>query len=142
MRARWLWTAVACALVVICAAAGIILRQRRLRNTPPPLTRQSPRPGQISLPGKLQAQHVLPVGATLEGVIDQYLVEVGQEVVEGQLLARIKSETLEGARDAALLEAQQGQEKVSAMEAQSTSARLEASRAAAVAVSARALADR
>ena len=124
-------------------AAGILIRQRHLYQAPPPAAvQQPPRPARITLTGRVSAQHVVPVAAPLEGVIDQLLVQVGQEVVEGQLLARVKSGALEGSRDAALLDVQRGQDKVNSLEARMTSARLEASRTSAVAVSARSLADR
>jgi multidrug resistance efflux pump len=67
---------------------------------------------------------------------------VGQEVVEGQLMARVKSQALDGARDLALQELQRAEERATASETKVTSARLEASRAQAVAMSARALADK
>src|SRR4051812_29360035 len=40
----------------------------------------------ISLEGKIQARHIVPVGAPVAGKVDVFHVEVGQEIFEGQLL--------------------------------------------------------
>jgi multidrug resistance efflux pump len=83
----------------------------------------------LSLPGRIQAQHVVPVGATVTGTIDSFFVDVGQDVYEGQLLARIASQGLESAREEAVRAAQNAQDKVNAIEGRIIAARLEASRA-------------
>jgi len=82
----------------------------------------------VNLPGRIQAQHVVPVGAAVAGTIDSILVDVGQDVYEGQLLARIGNQDLESARQEAVRTAQNAQEKVNAMEGRIIAARLEASR--------------
>jgi multidrug resistance efflux pump len=83
----------------------------------------------LSLPGKIQAQHVVPVGVTVTGTIDSFLVEVGQDVAEGQLLAHISSQGLESAREEAARSVQNAQEKVNSIEGRIVASRLEASRA-------------
>jgi HlyD family secretion protein len=83
----------------------------------------------LSLPGRIQAQHVVPVGAPVTGTIDSFLVDIGQDVSEGQLLARIASHGLESAREEAVRAAQNAQEKVNSIEGRIIAARLEASRA-------------
>jgi len=93
-------------------------------------TRKTPAAlGELSLPGRIQAQHVVPVGAPVTGTIDSFLVDIGQEVSEGQLLARIASQGLESAREEAVRSAQNSQEKVNPIEGRIIAARLEASRA-------------
>jgi len=68
------------------------------------------------------------VGATVAGTIDAFLVEPGQEVYEGQVLARIGSQSLEAVREEAARVAQVAQDKVNSMESRMIAARLEASR--------------
>jgi len=125
------------------AAAGIVIgRLHRAAPVPPATMQQPARPANVTLTGRVLAQHVVPVAAPLEGVLDQVLVQVGQEVVAGQLLARVKSGALEGSRDAAQLDVERNQDKVNSLEARMTAARLEASRAGAVATSTRAIAEK
>ena len=83
----------------------------------------------LSLAGKIQAQHVIPVGATVTGTLDSFLVEVGQDVYEGQLLAHISNQGLESSREEAARAVQNAQEKVNSVEGRIIAARLEASRA-------------
>ena len=84
---------------------------------------------ELSLPGKVQAVHVVPVGALVTGTIDAVLVDVGQEVFEGQLLARITNQGLESLRQEAGHAVQSAQDRVSSAESRIIAARLEASRA-------------
>jgi multidrug resistance efflux pump len=62
-------------------------------------------------------------------MIDSFLVDVGQDVYEGQLLAHIASQGLEAAHQEAVRTTQNAQEKVNAIEGRIIAARLEASRA-------------
>jgi multidrug efflux pump subunit AcrA (membrane-fusion protein) len=70
----------------------------------------------------------VPVGAAVAGTIDSFLVDVGQDVFEGQLLARISNQDLESARQEAARAAQNAQEKVNSVEGRIIAARLDASR--------------
>jgi HlyD family secretion protein len=67
----------------------------------------------------------------VEGKIQSFEVELGAEVFEGQLLARIRSEGLEGAKEAAELDLERADTRVKTLESSLTAARLEASRASA-----------
>ena len=69
---------------------------------------------------------MIPVGTTVSGTIDAFLADVGQEVFEGQLLARIANQGLEAAQQEAARAAQNVQEKVSSIENRVIAARLEA----------------
>jgi multidrug resistance efflux pump len=68
------------------------------------------------------------VQAPSDGTIEEYLVIVGEEVFEGQLLARIHNPALESQREVAKADADKTQERVNTMESQLLAARLEASR--------------
>ena len=72
---------------------------------------------------------MVPVGVAVAGAIDSFFVEVGQDVSEGQLLARISNQGLESARAEAARATENAQEKVNLIENRIVATRLEASRA-------------
>jgi len=131
MRGKWLLAGGA--VILVALAMGSLTRLRHEASEKAPENRKTPAaespPGELSLPGRIQAQHVVPVGAPVTGTIDSFLVDVGQDVSEGQLLARIASQGLESAREEAVRSAQNSQEKVNSIEGRIIAARLEASRA-------------
>jgi len=131
MRGKWLVAGVSAVLVAL--AMGALSRLRHERSEKPPQAQEPPgtesAPRELNLPGKIQAQHVVPVGAPVTGTIDSFLVDVGQDVYEGQLLALIASQGLESAREESARAAQNAQDKVNSMEGRIIAARLEASRA-------------
>ncbi len=134
MRGKWLLIA---AVVLLAAVAGGAVwywkheSARRsvaaIKTIPAPPTV----PDAITLSGKIQAQHVTLVAAPVEGTIEEFLAEVGQEVFEGQLLARISNTGLESGQEKAKAEAERASARVSRLEGNLSAARLEASRAAA-----------
>jgi len=131
MRGKWLLAGGSVILVALAMGALTRLRHEASEETPAAqkaTAGESP-PGELSLPGRIQAQHVVPVGAPVTGTIDSFLVDIGQDVSEGQLLARIASHGLESAREEAVRAAQNAQEKVNSIEGRIIAARLEASRA-------------
>ena len=69
------------------------------------------------------------MGATVEGNIEAFLADVGDEVFQGQVLARIGAAGLESDREAAADAVEYAQDQVGKAEAGVNSARLEASRA-------------
>ncbi|MEN6605291.1 MAG: hypothetical protein ABFD86_23005, partial [Bryobacteraceae bacterium] len=99
-------------------------------------------PGAVTLSGQIQAQHVTLVGAPVEGTVEEFLAEVGDEVFQGQLLARISNTGLEAAHEKAKLEADRASARLDRLEAELSAARLEASRAAAERARARTELDR
>ncbi len=130
MRGKWLLAGGS--VILVALATGALTRLRREASAKAPEIRKSQAgeaPHDLSLPGKIQAQHVIPVGAPVTGTIDSFLVDVGQDVYEGQLLAHIAGQSLEAARQEAARAAQNAQEKVNAIEGRIIAARLEASRA-------------
>jgi HlyD family secretion protein len=126
------WLLVAGSVILVALAAAALTRLRRDSPAGPPEAVKAGAAASavrdLSLPGKIQAQHVVPVGAAVSGAIDAFLVEVGQDVSEGQLLAHIASQGLEPTREEAVRAAQNTQEKVNAIESRIIAARLEASR--------------
>ena len=129
MRGRWVL------ISVLAVAAGVVGGVLSMRHRPlPPAPAQSPAAAVVSVPevtlnGLIRPQHVVSVGAGVEGNIEAFLADSGDDVYQGQVLARIGSTGLETNRDAATAAAERAQDQVSKYEAAVNSARLEASRA-------------
>jgi len=128
---RGKWVLISGTIVLAAAAVGALSLMRRApAPLPVPAVPHTELPsGDISLQGTIQAQHVVPVGVAVAGEIESFEVEVGQEVVEGQVLARLASRGLESEREQARKAVENGQAKIENMEGQIMQARLEASRA-------------
>src|SRR5579872_4420533 len=129
MRGKWAWISV---LAVCVGVGGAALSMRHRRQVQAPL-----RPGaaavigtqEVSLNGTIRPQHVTGVGSTVEGNIETFMANVGDEVFEGQVLARIGAAGLESEREAAAHAVEYAQDEVAKAEARVNSSRLEASRA-------------
>lgn len=128
MRGKWLLFSGTLILAAACAGALTWLQRSTPRVARTAMPAANPAPRELSLPGKIQALHVVPVGATVVGTIDAFLAEPGQDVYEGQVLARIGTETLEASREEAARTEQAARDKVDSMESRMIAARLEASR--------------
>lgn len=130
MRGKWvLFGGIAILVAVAAGALSVWKRQAAAPAAPPVAAAPALPPGtEISLPGKVEAREVVGVQAPSDGTIAEYLVIVGEEVFEGQLIARIGSPALEGEREKAKEVAERAQERVNALESQMLAARLDASR--------------
>src|SRR5579871_3489523 len=146
MRGKWVLLSVSIILVAVAAGALSVLRRERAEQAEPPrpaaAEAPAPPPNEVSLPGKILPQHLVTVGEQLDGSIDSFLVDIGQEVFEGQLLARMSNPGLDTARETAIASAQSAQDRVSKLESDILAARLEASRARADAIRSRGEYDR
>jgi multidrug resistance efflux pump len=132
MRGKWIL--VAGSVILLGMAAGALSLLRRAPSERAGLkqgkTRSDASPAsEIVLAGKIQAQHVVLVGVQVNGTVESFLVDVGQEVYQGQLLAHIRSEGLESARETAAAEVDRIQSRITNLEGSIVAARLEASRA-------------
>jgi multidrug efflux pump subunit AcrA (membrane-fusion protein) len=131
MRGKWaLFGGIA---ILAAIAAGALTVWKRQQAPPPrPVPAVSapalPSGSEISLPGKVEAREVVGVQAPSDGTIAEYLVIVGEEVFEGQLIARISNPQLQGEQEKAKEAADKAQERVNALESQMLAARLDASR--------------
>lgn len=130
MRGKWmLFGGIAILLAVLAGALTMWKKQQ-----PVPVVIQAPvvaAPvvgGEISLPGKVEAREVVGVQSPSDGTIAEYLVMVGEEVFEGQLIARIANPRLQGEQEKAKEVADKAQERVNTLESQMLAARLDASR--------------
>jgi multidrug resistance efflux pump len=138
MRGKWVLLS---AVAVLAGVAGGALSMRYRRPAPAPVVRAAGAAvlsaNQVTLRGAIRPQHVTGVGAQVGGVIEAFLVEVGQDVYQGQMLARIGSQGLESSREAATSAVDRAQEQVNRADAAVAGARLEQSRADAEAQRAR-----
>ena len=141
MRGTW---ALASCLAIAAAGAGILLLKHRQKPLPAPRQVEAAvlNTDAVTLNGIIRPQHVIGVGATVAGNIDALLADVGEDVFEGQLLARIGSSNVDSDREAATQLVERAQDQVSKSEAALNSSRLEASRADADMQRARAQLDR
>lgn len=124
-------------VVVFLIAAGLFIFYRPKHaeppkpapQAPPPVAAALPLPTEITLTGNIEAVKVLNVAVPVNGVVEQYLAAVGDEVTEGQLLARIRNPQLDSALEQAKADSERAHTQVSSLEAELIGARLEASRA-------------
>jgi multidrug resistance efflux pump len=133
MRGKWLL--ISGILILLAVAAGALSWLWRSRSSPAVVApAPPPRPAvfvgsEVSLLGKIRAQHIVPVAVPVEGTIEYVSVEVGQDVYEGEVLARIRNTGLETAHQVAAAEAERAQSRLNSLESTYIAARLEASRA-------------
>jgi multidrug efflux pump subunit AcrA (membrane-fusion protein) len=121
------------AVVLVVAAGAFFIFRLRGGATPAPTTHASPAAAftgpSVSLSGKVEATEVVTVPVPVSGRIDSMAVGVGQDVYEGQLLARIRSANLETDRDAASTELNRLRTRLSALESRVIEANMKASQA-------------
>jgi HlyD family secretion protein len=97
---------------------------------------------EITLTGRLQPQKTESVDAPVAGILDQWFVDVGQEVYEDQLVGRIRNADLDNAVQQAQSGADRAEVRVAQLDAQAVNARLEVSRTTADQIRARNELDR
>lgn len=143
MQHKRLLAVVAAAVLAALAVTAFFLLRGRNASAVQPAAAPAPQPAQeVILAGRIQAAESVKVGVPVDGSIAAFHVEVGAEVSEGELLAEIRNEQTETARQMATLELERAQQRVSNLEGLIAAARLEASRAAADAARARSELDR
>jgi multidrug resistance efflux pump len=130
MKPRWLISALLAIVLFVAAGVYAVRRRAPAPNSVQPIA-QNTRPAEISLPATLRAARTVAVPVPIEGKIEAFLVEVGDEVYEGQLLAHVRSEALEAVKQAAETDLEGAETRVRTLEASLSAARLEASRASA-----------
>ena len=142
MRGKWVLLSVAVVLAGVGAGA---LSMRSRRAASPPVRSAGSAVivnHEITIQGKIRPQHVVGVIAALNGLVEALPVDVGQDVYQDQVLARVGAQALESAREAAESDLEHAQEQVARAEAAVNTARLEESRADADAERARLALDR
>jgi multidrug resistance efflux pump len=126
-------------LVAALAAAAFFIWYQSNSNTS-----EAPAPqaaaadtADLMIPVTVRARDIVPIPAPIEGTVESFHVEVGDEVFEGQALAFIKNTGLESSKEQAYAALEQAQDKLNQMESAVIEGRLEASRASADASRAR-----
>jgi multidrug resistance efflux pump len=99
-------------------------------------------PNEVSVSGEIFAETVIEVPAPVTGFISMFMADVGEQVYEGQVLARLTSQGLESEQEQMQREAELAQDRMNAAESALLAGRLEASRARAAANQARSERDR
>ena len=131
MRGKWI--SVSVGFMLFGLAVGIVVWRARRHPVAPPAAATAAAiaaaRNEVTLQGKIRPRHVTGVGASAPGFIEAFLVEPGQDVYQGQVLARIGAQGLESAREAAQTAVDRAQEQASQTEAAVTAARMELSRA-------------
>ena len=91
----------------------------------------APDPVSQSFTGKIRAQKTVQIAAPIEGTLESLEVADGEEVFEGQLLARIHNTTIDAAKQRSAEDLDRVKTKLDDLESQVLAARLEANRASA-----------
>lgn len=146
MRGKWILFAGITILLAVAAGTLTMYLQNSSRKTAVPAKVTPPVPApptnDVNLTGLVQAQRVVNVPAPLEGTVETFSADVGQDVFEGQLIAQVRSTKLESALEGANLELERMQARVHELEAAIVAGRLESSRAGADASRAKSEFDR
>jgi multidrug resistance efflux pump len=135
MRGKWVLIGVSIILGAIAIGALSSLWQTPKKpavaqqQTNPAATDPFPSGTEISLEGTVEAQQTVDVSSKVTGILSEVFFEPGQEVYEGQLIARVQNRKLESERDRAKEDLESLQTKLNNAESSLLSARLEASRA-------------
>jgi HlyD family secretion protein len=134
MRRKWI--AVCAALALIGVAGGAVAWRLR-RHAPAAPVRGA---GAVSIPvdtgivtltGTIRAQHVVNFGPTGQGSIEAFMADVGDEVNEGESIARVGGIGLDAERENAAQDVRGAQDRVTQAEQAVKEARIEESRASA-----------
>ena len=135
MNRKWLLAGVVIVLSTVALAALFISRSkppaaatRPAQISPVPASAPAPAAVDITVSGQVQAAKVVNVPAPVDGTIDELMANVGDVVIEGKLLARIKNPKLASAETAAQSEVERQRNRISGLESAVISARLEISR--------------
>jgi len=135
MNRKWLMAGAVIALSAVAVAALFLTRSKPPAAsthpaTPPSAAAPDPPPAaaEIVVSGQVQAANVVNVPAPVDGTIDELMADVGDVVIEGKLLARIKNPKLASAETTAQSEAERQRNRISGLESALISARLDVSR--------------
>jgi multidrug efflux pump subunit AcrA (membrane-fusion protein) len=140
IRGKWL-LAGGIALFLGIGLGALSLWKRETRKPAPPVAAVNPEPppgAEVPYTGRIQPVKIESIACPISGVLEEFPVKPGDQVAEGQLIGRIKNDSLEEAEREANLEFERTQSKIAGIESSLISARLEVSRAEADAARGRA----
>jgi HlyD family secretion protein len=132
MKARWLIAAGAAVVLVVLAIVFVGYRTRRLKPAPvaaPVVTpAPPPLPANVTLSGTIQATKFINVQPPVDGTIEQFVADIGDDVAKGDILARIHNPKIAAQEEQSRLEGDTARNRVQQIEADLIGARLEVSR--------------
>ena len=132
MKGSWVWISL---LAVGAGAGGAAWSMRHRKQAATPLRQDGAlvvaQRNEITLSGIIRPQHITAVNSTVSGNVEAIMANVGDDVYQGQVLARIGAAGLESEREAAAHAVEYAQEQVAKAESAIGAARMEASRASA-----------
>jgi multidrug resistance efflux pump len=130
MGRKWVPFAVVFALIAL--AIGVtVLRYKPATQKRGGAAVSLPAAAANTFTGSIRPQHVIGFGATGKGKIENFMLEVGQEVFQGDALAHLGSLNMDSERDSAAAAVEKMQKRVSDASSIASSALLEQSRASA-----------
>src|SRR5262249_22277075 len=120
MRGKWILLVASAVGIALAAGAVSLLRRGSAERSQRAAVQAAQAsataiPSEVSAPGKIRAQNIVDVAAPQEGVVGEFFFEVGQEVFEGQRLARLTDEGLEAASEEAKRAAEAAQNRVNSV---------------------------
>src|SRR5579872_1130263 len=142
MKGKWALVGAVAVLAGIAIGALSSRNRKALPMAASLSTPAAPAVQSFTLTGKIRAAHVVVVNSEVDGNIDLFEANVGDEVSQGQELARIGSTGLETEQADAVSAVEKAQSRVESAEKAVSGAQLEASRARADAQRVRAEFDR
>jgi HlyD family secretion protein len=129
-KGHWLAVAVALLVLGVPAATWTYLHRPKPAGAAPPVATAAST-NEITLTGNVTPRDAVPVPAPLEGILEVMEVPLGTDVLMGQIIGRMANQRLIEANNSAEEALNAAQERVGNLEAQLTTAKLEAARATA-----------
>ncbi len=123
---RWILLGVA-GIAAIGAAAFLV--GRRAPKPQPKIPVSIPAATEIVLVGRVVPRTIVNARSPIEGVLDSFFVDAGAEVIEGQLLGRVRNPKADVGLQQAQAELDRAQARLTELNGEQLSARLEVSRA-------------
>jgi multidrug resistance efflux pump len=142
MRGFRLWGAIAVVLAIAAGGFAYWRRGSQMTAAAPAAQPAAEIPEEVSLPGKIRAQHVVELAPPQDGIVTAFFADVGQDVYEGMLIAKVQNQRVDADQLQAQRAAEAAQNRVNDVESAILATRLEASRARAEASRARSEHDR
>ena len=132
MARRTIFIILAAILLVAGGGFGIVRwRKAHAPRAVAPVIASAPPATALILQGLVQPRNIVSVGASVEGILDAYFVEINQEVYQGQLLGRIRNPKLDEGQQKAQSALDAAESRVTALAGEQLQAKLETSRATA-----------
>ena len=119
--------------VILLAAVGAFVSYRVRHSVPAkaaPVGKLvlQPIPTEVTLSGTIQATKVINVGVPVDGTVDQFVADVGDDVAKSDVLARIRNPKIATQQEEQRLNGERARNRVQELDAALIGARVEVSR--------------